>query len=232
MSEVKDKPPMYSYVGQWTIPRAQWGEMEKEYATEAKVLDKALAGGTIVGYGNDISLVHSPDGETHDDWFSAMSMSALLGMLDQFYKAGTPTSPVLSSATKHWDNVYVSRYYNWHSGSWKDIYTRVGYYRLKADAPEDAVEKLSKNVFVPLLEKMLADGAIHEYEIDTEAIHSEAPGSFIVAIVAANAESLDKFQAAVREFGKANPLFSSAENTLLDFTTHRDFLLRSNVSYK
>ena len=29
MSEVKEKPPMYSYVGFWNIPRAQWAEMDE-----------------------------------------------------------------------------------------------------------------------------------------------------------------------------------------------------------
>jgi hypothetical protein len=36
----------------------------------------------------------------------------------------------------------------------------------------NAVETLSKNVAVPLLEKLLADPTIHEYEIDTQAIHT------------------------------------------------------------
>jgi hypothetical protein len=232
MSEVKEKPPMYSYVGNWSIPRAQWAEMEKEYATEQKILDKALASGSIVGYGTDLNLIHTPDGETHDDWYSAMSMAALLNVLDQFYKAGTPASPVLVSATKHWDALYVSRYYNWHAGSWKDVYTRVGVYKLKPDAPENALETLSKNLFVPLLEKLLADGAIHEYEIDTEAIHTEAPGTFVIALIAANAEGLDKFNAAVRETVRSNPLFAPAEGSMVDFTPHRDFLLRTNATYK
>jgi hypothetical protein len=105
-----------------------------------------------------------------------MSMAGLLNVLEQFYQSGSATSPVLASATKHWDSIYVSRYYNWHSGTWKDVYTHGASYKLKADAPEDAVETLSKNLIVPLLEKMLADGVIHEYEVDTEAIHTEAPG--------------------------------------------------------
>jgi hypothetical protein len=36
---------------------------------------KALADGTIVGYGNDEDLVHQAYGETHDNWWSAMSMA-------------------------------------------------------------------------------------------------------------------------------------------------------------
>src|SRR5882724_6802242 len=150
--------------------------MEKAREANQKTMEKALANGTIVGYGDDVNLVHQADGPTHDDWWSAMSMAGLLNILDQFYKSGSSTTPVLAGATKHWDSIYVSRFYNWHSGSWKDAYNHGSSYKLRKDAPADAVDTLSKNLVVPLLEKMLAEGAIHEYEIDTEAIHSESPG--------------------------------------------------------
>ena len=205
MSEAKEKPPMYSYVSNWAIPRAQWGDMEKDYATDQKILDKALADGTLVGYGSDVNLVHQADGATHDDWWSAMSLAGVLNVLDQFYKTGNATTSVLQSATKHWDNVYVSRFYNWHPGSWKDSYTYVAMYKLKADAPDDAVEVLSKNLIAPLLEKQLADGTLHEYEIDTQAIHTSDPGTFFIVYIAASAEGLDKVHAAIRESMKASP---------------------------
>jgi hypothetical protein len=231
-SEVKEKPPMYSYVGNWTIPRAQWGEMEKQTAASQKILEKALADGTVVGYGNDLNLIHQPDGETHDSWWSSMSQAGVLNVLDQIYKSGAATSSVFESATRHWDALYVSRYYNWHKGSWKDVYTRVAMYNLKPDAPPDAVDTLSKNLFVPLLEKLLADGAIHEYEVDTESIHTQSPAIVAIAVIVANAEGLDKFSAAVRETAKSNPMIGPALNSMIDFTPHRDFLFRTNATYK
>ena len=125
-SEVKEKPPMYSYVGNWAVPRAQWAEMEKNTAADQKILDKALASGTLIGYGSDVVLVHEADGATHDDWWSAMSIAGVLNVLEQFYQGGGTTVPVLGAATKHWDNIWVSTYYNWHPGSYKGVYTRVG----------------------------------------------------------------------------------------------------------
>jgi len=232
MSEVKEKPPMYSYVSFWNIPRAQWGEMEKADEADLSTLSKALADGTIVGFGNDVNLVHQPDGATHDDWWSAMSMAGLMNVLDQFYKNGSAASPVLASATKHWDGIYVSRYYNWKSGSWKGLFTHGGSYKLKADAPDDAVEMLSKGLLVPLLEKQLAAGTIVEYEIDTEAIHTEAPGMFFIFYMAANADGLDKMNAAIRENLKANPLGAAAFDSMIDFSAHRDYVSRTNATYK
>lgn len=232
MAEVKEKPPMYTYVADWNIPRAQWGEMEKSNAADQKMMEKAFANGTIVAYGNDLNLIHQPDGYTHDEWWSALSMAGLLNVLDQAYKSGSATTPVLSSATRHSDTIFVSRYYNWHSGSWKDVYTHDSSYKLKPDAPSDAVEKLSKNLVVPLLEKLLADGTIHEYEIDTQAIHTEAPDMFWIFYIAANAEALDKVNAALRDALKANPLGGPAFESMTDSSAHRDGLVRTNCTYK
>ncbi len=231
-SEVKEKPPMYSYVGNWVIPRAQWADMTKSDQTDRPILEKALSGGTIVGYGNDLTVIHTPDGATHDQWWSAMSMAGLMNVLEQFYSSGSSTSPVLASATKHWDGIYVSRYYNWHSGSVKNGYTHVGLYKLKPDASDDAVESVSKNLVVPLLEKELAAGTIAEYEIDTEAIHTDAPGSFTIVYIATNAEGLDKVQADVEAALKSNPLGGSAFGSMTDSSGHRDELVRTNATFK
>ena len=231
-SEVKEKPPLYTYVANWNIPRAQWGDMEKAGVANQKILDKAVGEGTIVGYGTDVSLVHQGDGVTHDDWWSAMSLAGVLHVLDQFTKSGDLTASVLDSATNHFDNVYVSRFYNWHPGSWKDGYTYAASYRLKPDAPEDSVDTLSKRLIVPLLEKLLADGTLHEYEIDTQAVHTEAPGTFLIVYLAANAEGLDKVNAALEEAIKSNPLGGVAFESMVDLAAHHDELDRTSATYK
>lgn len=231
-TEVKEKPPMYSYVGNWAIPRAQWAEMEKNTAGDAKLLDKALASGTLIGYGNDVNLVHQDGGMTHDDWWSSMSMAGLVNVLEQFYAVGGSVTPVLSSATKHADVMYVSHYYNWHPGTYKGVYTHVSTYKLKADAPDDAVELLSKSVLVPFFEKLLSSGVIHEYEVDELALHSETPGTFSVVYIVANADGLDKVDAALRDNVKSNQLIGPAFGGMIDFTVHRDYLARTNATYK
>lgn len=231
-SEVKEKPPMYSYVANWQIPRAQWADMDKANAANKAILDKALADGTIVGYGNDENLVHQPDNETHDSWWSAMSLAGLIKVLDQFYASSTATSGALASATKHWDEILVSRYYNWHSGAWKNGYGHVSYYKLKADAPDDAVDSLSKHLVVPLLEKMLASGAIREYEIDVESVHTTDPNAFWIVFVASSPEGLDQVEAGIREALKAQPLAGPAFGSMTESSVHRDELLRGDGVYK
>jgi hypothetical protein len=231
-AEVKEKPPMYSYVANWQIPRAQWGEMEKAGAADKSILDKALADGTIVGYGSDENLIHAADGWTHDDWWASMSMAGLIKVLDQFSSSGNSATPVLASATKHWDEVLVSRYYNWKPGAWKSGYVHVGEYKLKADAPGDAVETMSKQALVPLFEKLLADGAIREYEVDTEAIHTQSSDHFWVVYVATSADGLDKVTAALTSTLHAQPLLGSALGAMMDGSAHRDELTRGEGVYK
>jgi hypothetical protein len=87
-------------------------------------------------------------------------------------------------------------------------------------------------LFEPLLEKMLADGAIHEYEIDTEAIHTTDPGTFWIFYIAADAEGLDKVNAALQATLKANPMGGPAFGSMVDYSAHRDGLLRSAATYK
>lgn len=231
-SEVKEKPPMYTYVANWQVPRAHWADMEKAADADKAILDKALADGTIVGYGSDKNLVHRPEGYTQDDWWSSTSMAGLLNVLDEMYSSGNTDSPALEAATKHEDQVLVSRYYNWHSGSYKNAPVQVAMYRLKADAPDDAVEVLSKNLVVPLMEKLLADGSIVEYEVDVQAVHTEAPGSFAIVWVATNNDGVDKVNAALREAMQAQPLGGPAFLSMIDFSKHRDELWQGQGTFK
>ena len=231
-SEVKEKPALYTYVADWNIPREKWGDMEKSYAATQKMLDKAVADATIVGYGSDVTLVHQGDGVTHDDWWSSMSLAGVLNVLDQLEKSSDSATSVLASATNHFDNVYESRYYNWHPGTTKDGYTYEASYRLKPDAPDNAVDTLSKKLIVPLLEKLFADGTLREYEVDTQAIHTEAPGSFTIIYLAANAEGLDKVNAALEAAIKADPLGGVAFGSMVDISAHHDELGRSMATYK
>jgi len=231
-AEVKEKPPMYSYLANWTLPRSQWAAMEKASGNTAKVTADALAKGTLVGYGSDMTVVHTEDGPTHDEWWSAMSMAGILAVLDDMYKSGNAVSPVLQAATRHSDGIYVSRYYNWHPGTYSGAYTRIGVYKLKADAPSDAVDMLSKSFIVPMLEKLLADVAIVEYEIDVESIHTASPDMFFVDVIARNAEGLDKLNAALGNSISSNPLAGQAFGSMVDSSAHHDALLRTNATYK
>jgi hypothetical protein len=228
--EVKEKPRMYTYFANWAIPRARWADMEKSTASDQRILDSAISSGTRVGYGDDTTVVHRVDGATHDNWWSALSMAGVLDVLDSVMKGGAPA--VLGSATMHADQILVSRFYNWHPGSYKGAYTRAALYKLKADAPDNAVAAISKSFIVPLMEKLLAEGAIVEYEVDEEAIHTESADAFWLDYICPTSAGLDKVNAALTEKMKSNPMAGPALGSMMDFGPNRDYLLRSNATYK
>jgi hypothetical protein len=229
--EIKSKPPLYSYVANWQFPRANWADAVKALEPVNEIMQKAQSSGDIVAYGNDVNLVHTRDGETHDNWWSSMSLAGLIKTLNQLHASGDANSPAMNSA-KHWDEVLVSHYYNWKSGAMKGGYTHVSVYKLKADAPDDAMNSLSEHFVAPVLEKLLADGTIVEYEIDTMAIHTSAPGTFIIVYITPTPEGLDTVQGAVRDALKASPLTGDAFGSFVDDSGHRDGLYKTDANYK
>ncbi|HTY61639.1 MAG TPA: hypothetical protein VMG30_05225 [Acidobacteriota bacterium] len=221
---VKEKPPMYSYIAVWNIPRAQWAARENQAAAARKILDRAISDRTIVAYGFD-------ENPLHDTFWLAMSRAGLQSVADQFHKAGiTTASP--AGTTPPAPSILVSRYYNWHVGLWKNAYVHVGIYKLRPDAPPGVVDTLSQNFFAPPLEKMLSDGAIFEWETDTYADPKDAPGTILIAYLSDTEEGLNKAGKAVQETLKSQPLKGPAFDSLVDVGASRDVVVRSYAVYK
>jgi hypothetical protein len=232
--EVKEKPPLYRYVSYWTFPRAHWAENKDNAAGNQKILAPALADGTLVGYGEDENQVHSAEGFTHTNWWQANSLAGLMRVLEAFHKGGGSSSPLLVSSPKHWDQIYISSFYNWKAGSWKGAYGYKGTYKLRPDAPDpdDAIRALS-SFYVPVFEKMLADGIIVEYEISREMIHTaDSRAQVVYSFVMPSAEGLDKFRAALGDALDKNSLIGPAFGSMMViFTPQADFV-RVNATYK
>ena len=217
-----EKAARYTYVSEWAVPRAMWGDYQKTQAGEDEAMKKLVADGTLISYGSFSILNHQEGLPTHGTWFSASSVANLMKVLEGLRSAPDSTGPVLS-ASKHWDYILESKNYNAHSGSFKNGYLRVGHWKYKAGA-SDPDGKILKATMVAMLEKLLADGALHSYQIDEEAVHSEDPGAFYVAIVANGGEGIDKFNAAIDENEKKNPAGWAGFGSLLSEEGHRDFL--------
>jgi hypothetical protein len=230
--EVKEKPPLYTYIGEFAFPRAKWAEVAKQTAVEQKVFDQALAAGRLVGYGSDIELIHTADGTTHDSFWSSMSLAGVLGVLDDLEKVPSTTGSLFASATRHEDNLLVSRYYNWKSGGVKGGYTHVSAYTFKDSAPDNALDVISKTFGVPLFEKLLAEGTVIEYEIDEEQIHTGNPGRFWVVYLCKTAADLDKVDAALGGAFGASPFIGVALDHMVQNADHRDYLERTDAVYK
>jgi hypothetical protein len=223
-----EKPTVYTYVSEWTVPRAMWADYDKQQAAGNDAMKKLVADGTLLGYGNFAVVNHQEGAPTHGSWFSASSMANLMKVLEGLRAAPTATSPVFS-ASKHWDYILSSRDYNAHSGTFTNGYLRVATWTEKPDA-SDPGGRIVKATLGALLEKMLADGSLHAYSIDRENIHSTDPNTFFIVMVTNGAEGLDKFAAALEEMGKSSPTALPAFGSLIEGHGHRDTLARVNTA--
>jgi hypothetical protein len=225
--EARQKPPLYRYVSYWTVPLTHWAELDQDHDTgNQKLLARALA--------DDEMQVHAAEGFTHDNWWQASSIAGLMKVLEASHKGGGSSSPLLVSSTRHWDQIYISRRYNWKAGSWKGAYGCSGTYKLKPDAPEadDAVRTLSSS-YVPVFEKMLADGIVVEYEIDREIIHTvDSQPQVHLSFVMSSGEGLDRFRASLGAVLDANSLIGLAFGSMMVNFTPQAAFVKINATYK
>ena len=52
--------------------------------------------------------------------------AGVLNVLDQLEKSSDTPSSVLATATNHFDNIYISHYYNWRPGTVKAAWMSTG----------------------------------------------------------------------------------------------------------
>jgi hypothetical protein len=223
-SDDKEKPPIYTYVAQWAVARPDWPAFEKYDAAQKPVFDKLIADGTIIGYGFFKMAAHTEGSPNHGSWWTATSMANLMKVLSLVGAQSIPADiEKIEAASKHSDLILTSRHYAVNPGSFENGYLRVATYRSKPGQGE-ATDKVINSYIVPFLNKLVADGALHSYSVDREVIHSGDPNVVDIAIVANNADGLDKFMAGLEANGKANPTGGPAFGAATESSDHRDFL--------
>jgi hypothetical protein len=225
------QPPIFTYVAEWNTPRAQWADMAKLDASDKPTMDSLVADGTLLGYGTYENRIHSDASPTHGSWFQAESLANIFKALDKIYaQAGATTAPV-QAASKHWDFLFVSTIHGAkaHTGSG---YLRVVSGQLKP-GKEQEFRSAYRQYIVPVYEKLLADGAIVDYELDTEYVMGNAPGRFFSAVVTKDAEGLDKVRTAIADLYEKNPAVAEALTSLSEPNSRRDLLTHvTNMSRK
>jgi hypothetical protein len=232
---VQERPLLYKFVSYGTFPRSRWDDVDEENArSHREILAPALADGTLVGHGDDENQVLFAEGFTHATWWQAHSRAGVMKVLEALRKGGGSTSPRLASATRHWDQVFASRFYNWKAGSWKGAYGYKSTYKLKPDAPEaDDTLRILSSFYVPLFEGLLADGTIVEYEIDRAIFHdTDSRARLHFSFVTPSAEGLDQLNAAIRAAIAGNSLIGPAFGAMMaNFTPQNDWV-RVNAAYR
>jgi hypothetical protein len=227
-----EQPPIFTYVAEWGVPRAQWGDMEKVNAGNKALLDSLVANGTLIGYGTYDNRIHSEGGITHGSWFQADSLANIFNALDKIYaQPGAVTNPA-QAASKHLDYLMISTIHGAKAVANSTGYLRVISAQIKPGKDEEFLEAYRRYV-VPVYAKLLADGAIVAYQLDSEYNIENAPGRFFSVVLTRDAEGLDKVRMAVGELFEKNPAVIGALVSATAPNSRNDLLARvTNMSHK
>lgn len=216
--------PIFTYVSLWGVPRAQWGDIAKVNAENKAILDPLVANGTLLGYGTFENWVHSEGGYTHGDWFQATSIASLLKTLETFYSQPAATAPV-RAASKHLDYLMISTIYGARAITNSTGYLRVISAEIQPGKMDEFREAYRRYV-VPVYEKLMAEGTIVNYQLDSEYNIENAPGRIFSVVDTRDAEGIDKVRAAVGEVFEKNPAAAQALASATVPNSRNDLLAR------
>ena len=213
----------FTYVSRWAVPRSNWAAFEKqEHATDS-TMQKLVADGTIVAWGDETIRVHTEDGYTHADWFTATSRANILKALEIVWTSATNASYV--ATTKHSDLFLRTIAHGGKTVSGATGYIRVVFWQAKAGA-EAALEGYVVRSVKPMLDDDVSNGTLLAYNFDKEDIHTAPPGAYNLALLFPDAESMDRFFAGLAAAEKKDPTAGEILDRLTVAKAHRDDLGR------
>lgn len=209
----------YTYVSQWQVPRADWAAFEKQEKVDDGLMQKLVSDGTIIDWGDEAARVHTPEGYTHADWFTATSRADLLKALEQLYADATNSAFV--ATTKHADLFLHTIAHGGKSTSNSTGYLRVTFWQAKP-GEGDALEHYVLSQVKPVLDKDIENGTLLMYNFDEEDVHTDAPGGYNLALLFPDGASFDKFFDELMASGKQNPGVAQVLDSLSVEKEHRD----------
>jgi hypothetical protein len=202
VSQTESAQPVYTYVSQFQVPRASWAAYSEDTEKSFNpIAEKLTADGTLTSWSTFEQVVHTPDGYTHGAAWSSNTISGLMKVLDELRKSSPRPGQI--AATKHEDFLLQTRMY--HAGSGTAAYLRVICSMAKADKPDLYTAMLNK-LLVPTFEEQLKKGVATYYGVDEQYVNTSAPSTRCVVITYPDAESMDKWAAAINStMGKWSP---------------------------
>jgi DNA-binding Lrp family transcriptional regulator len=166
--------------------------------------EKLLKDGTIEGYGLDMDMFHQPGAPNAALWLDVPTFAAF-GKMEEAIGAAMKASPqamagimAATDPAAHSDTLVRHLFFNMKRPPAGSLpYTNLYSVQVKPGKMEEfsqAFEKYQK----PIYDKLVADGAILGYTVDTEAIHTEAGSTVWILTVMADLSGKDKTLAATR----------------------------------
>jgi hypothetical protein len=216
-------PTYFTYVSEWQVPRAQWAAFETERAKMDSGLQSLVADGTIIAWGNDDITVHTEDGYTQEDWFTAASRANILKALDMLRPMST--GGAFTTVTKHRDFFMRTLVHNGKTSTGATGYLRVAEWQAKPHQGE-ALAASVKRYLIPLLDSEVADGTVLMYNFDEEDLHTDPIGAYFLAVLYPSGAAYDKARAELSAMEKANPASEEEIDNLTIDEAHRDGLAK------
>lgn len=213
----------YTYVSQWTVPRADWAAFAKQDQATVASMKKAVSDGLLVAWGTAETRVHTPEGFTHAEWFTATSRDNLLKVLEGQWTGATNSSYV--AATRHEDLFLHTIAHGGKAGASGTGYLRVASYQAKPGSDE-TVGGLLADKIKAFLESEVTKGNLTQYNIDVEDIHTDMPGGYDLAMLFPDGAAIDRFYADYAVLGKSDPATGVAFDSLTVSKDHRDDFFR------
>ncbi len=220
---------VYTHVAQWQVPRANWAQFSDETdKVQNPVLQRMMADGTIIGWGNFEVSLHTPEGYTNGSWFSATSLAGITRTLDELRKSAE--RPGLVASTKHEDALIRSVVRHAAPVSGGSGYLRVIGTLVQPGKGGDFVALIRK-VIGPIAEDQWKKGNLTYFAIDEQFVMAQTPALRWTVFLFPSADAMDKFTAAVNAtFAGMSPADSKAWADGLASTTvpdsRRDILAR------
>ena len=196
LSQTEQAHPVYTYVSLFQVPRASWAQYAEETEkTVNPVFERQFADGTLVGWGNFETIVHTTDGMTHGAWWSSTSLAGITRVLDELRKAGPRPGQI--AATKHEDLLMRTVYSRTSTVSGGGTgYLRVNCTLAQPGKADDFVATIKKYLGATFEDQFKAGNAT-SYGMDEQYIQT-APGSMRCTVVTfPNADAMNKWAAAI-----------------------------------
>ncbi len=196
LPQMEQAHPVYIYVSQFQVPRANWAQFaEDTEKTVNPILERLMADGTISGWSNVETIVHTPDGMTHSTAWSSTSLAGIMRVLDEIRKGGPRPSQI--AATKHEDLLLRSVYSHTTAVSGGGTgYLRVNCTLTQPGKADDFVATIKKYLG-PTFEDQFKKGVATSYGMDEQFVLN-GPGSMRCGVFTfANAENMNKWADAI-----------------------------------
>jgi hypothetical protein len=219
----------YTYVGEWNIPRAQWGAFLSDFDANTKpVLDKLASSGVLISWGAFESIVHVPDGYSHGVWWTATSYAGIEKARLELVKSASGSAS-LTAATAHRD-YYMRTIAGGGKPASGEGYLNIASYLLKAGKGQEWKQLWDKNS-KPMLDELVGKGALLAYSVDVEDVHTDSPMWRHVVTVSPSAEADDQYVTAFdAATAKLTPEERKTQGLMMDAVlepgAHRDAYAR------